>query len=119
MCLSCSSSGGGGNGRGSYADTIVPAGTTLALPSSCCFHGSNLVDFKNLEYIGAIQAYFLMKSDLSKIGEDNPLCYQLVSQRVKKLYDDHKHLITLDADFCRLSLPTVLTFIRNPTIHYV
>ena len=71
--------------------------TALALPSSC-FHGSNLADFKNVDYIGAVQARFLMSSDITMIGKDNPL---IASLRYQKFMDDYEHLRTLDADFCR------------------
>jgi len=83
-------------GRGGYADTILPAGTTLALPSSC-FHGSNLAHFKNLEYAGVMQAYFLMSSDVAKIRMEKADPFQ----RHNKFYDDHEYFTKQDADFCQ------------------
>ena len=90
---------GEGEGRGGYADdTILPAGTSLvALPSSC-FHGSNLADFKNPEYIGAIQAYISMCFDAHKLGLDNQA---IANQHYDKFYDDHEHLRKHDTDFRR------------------
>eukprot|EP00751_Fragilariopsis_kerguelensis_P029677 CAMPEP_0170928680 /NCGR_PEP_ID=MMETSP0735-20130129/14323_1 /TAXON_ID=186038 /ORGANISM="Fragilariopsis kerguelensis, Strain L26-C5" /LENGTH=175 /DNA_ID=CAMNT_0011329597 /DNA_START=13 /DNA_END=537 /DNA_ORIENTATION=+ len=86
-----------GEGRGGYADTMtLLAGTKLALPSSCC-HGSNLADFKNLEYKGAMQAYILMLSDVAKLGMEQAVGLQLL----EKFNDDHEHLTKHDANFCQ------------------
>ena len=73
------------------------AAERIELPSSSCFHGSNLADFKYLEYKGAIQAYTLMYSDLDKIGDDNQI---IALQGFAKFNDYYKHLRKHDANFC-------------------
>ena len=78
-------------GRGSYAAyTLLPAGTTLALPS-LCFHGSSLADFKNLEYAEAMQAFIFitLNIDEAKLRTD-----------YDKFFNDHEHL-SKNADFCQ------------------
>jgi len=89
-------------GRGGYADTnmLLPAGTTLVLPSSC-FHGSNLADFKNPEYAEAMQAYISVCSDIRKVGQDSNQAISVQQLLLEKFYDEHEHLTKHDADFCQ------------------
>jgi len=90
-----------GRGRGRGGDSAL-----ITLPLSC-FHGSNLADLKNVEYIEAVQSYTLICSDICKFGQSADICKfgqggsLIYFQRLEKFNDDHKHLMMLDADFCR------------------
>mmetsp|Transcript_15832 Transcript_15832/g.17104 ORF Transcript_15832/g.17104 Transcript_15832/m.17104 type:complete len:255 (-) Transcript_15832:192-956(-) len=74
---------------------------TLLPPSGCC-HGSKVADFKNLDYIRAVQACINMHHEITQnrqAGKDNyGIDCQLIAHR--KFDDDHQHLTLYDTNFC-------------------
>jgi len=76
---------------------------TLAPPTGCC-HGSKIADFKNLDYIRAVQAYTRMRFEMKQIrqaGQDNYYNdVQLLSQISQNFDEDYQYLTHYDTNFC-------------------